>query len=252
MFIDESRFEDEDAKYTCVTGLIVPANKAVKLSKKVNRTVREYVGKKYSLLDGTINLKLLRQTKHEKSPFSKLKGQQRFNLTREIYNALESAGCTLVCSIVQERENYSEAMIRGIYLILERFFYFLDRNKSFGIVISDQPVSESRNHIEEILKLVRSEEYWDRKFRDRIYQNMFFTRDDWDPIIQITDHAAYCLSAYVRNCLSTISLQKLSEKYDFRYRLQRNPFFTMILPLMRTGPNGLISGWGIKCWYLYS
>lgn len=247
MFIDESRFEDEDEKYTCVMGLIVPAGKAVRISKKANRAVREYIGRKYSLLDGTINLKLLRQTKHKESPFSKLTEEQRFKLTRKIYNMLESNECTLVCSIVQERENYSEAMKSGIYFILERFFYFLNENNSSGMVISDQPVSEKHDYMEELMKLVRSEEYWDRKFHERIYQNIFFTRDEWDPIIQITDQVAYCLSAYIRNYLSTISLQRLSEKYDFRYKLRKNPFFTMLLPLIRTGPTGLMSGRGVKC-----
>jgi len=229
-------------------GLIVPAGKAVRISRKANRIVRKYIGRKHSLLDGTINLKLLRQTKYKESPFSKLKEKQRFKLTRELYNMLESAGCTLVCSIVQERENYSEAMKSGIYFILERFFYFLGENDSSGMVISDQPVSEKHDYMEELVKLVRSTEYWDRKFQERIYQNIFFTRDDWDPLIQITDLAVFCLSAYVRDCLSTISLQELSEEYDFRYKLQKNPFFTMILPLIRTGRNDLISGWGIKCW----
>jgi hypothetical protein len=248
MFMDESRFEDQDETYTCVTGLVVPASKAVRISKKVNRSVRKYIGREYSLLDGTINLKPLRQTKHIESPFSDLTKEQRYRLTREIYNILDSAGCTLVCSIIQERENYSEAMKKGIYFILERFFYFLNEHDSSGIVISDQPVSERKDYMEEIVKLVRSEEYWEQKFQERIYQNIFFTRDDWDPIIQITDHVAYCLSAYVRNCLKTISLQRLSERYDFRYKLRKNPFFKMILPLIRTGPNELISGRGIKCW----
>jgi hypothetical protein len=157
MFMDESRFENENEKYTCVIGLIASAGKTVKISKKADQIVKKYIGTKYSLLDGPINLKLLRQTKHKKSPFSKLKEKQRFKLTREIYNMLKSTECTLVCSIVQERENYSEAMKKGIYLISERFFYFLNENHSSGMVISDQPVSETHDYMEELVKLVGSQ-----------------------------------------------------------------------------------------------
>ena len=245
MFIDESRIEEE--QLTCVIGLVVPAEKVIEICQEIDQNIKEYLGEDFSFLDGTINLKRIRRTKHAKSPFSSLSKRRRFNLSRKIYAILESSECTSICSIVEEYKDYQQAIKDGLYFILERFFYFLRENSSYGLVISDQPVSETRDYKNELIALVRSFEYWGQDFQERIYQDVFFTRDEWDPLIQITDLIAYSISSYVGNSLARITLLRLSEKYDFRYRLRKNPFYRMILPLIRKSSRDRISGYGIKC-----
>lgn len=53
MFIDESRIEEN--QFTCVTGLIVPARKVIRICKKINKNVKRYLGKEYSFSDGTLS-----------------------------------------------------------------------------------------------------------------------------------------------------------------------------------------------------
>jgi len=245
MFIDESRIEEN--RYTCVVGLIVPARKVIGICKKINKIVKRYLGKEYSFSDGTLNLKWIRKTKHEETPFSRLSERQRHNFSKRIYRTLKTSNCTLLCSIVEERKNYQNAVKEGLYFILERFFYFLRENDSYGIVISDKPASEKYDYMNELIELVRSFEFWGKEFRERIYQDIFFTRDEWDPMIQVTDLLAFTFSSYIRWCLKHISLSELSEVRDFRYRLRKNRFFKMTLPLIRKRSDGRVLGYGIKC-----
>ena len=245
MFIDESRIEEN--RYTCVVGLIVSAGKAITICKKINQIIKRYLGKEFSFSDGTLNLKGIRKTKHEKTPFSALTERQRHNFSKRVYKTLKASNCTLLCSIVKESENYQNAVKEGVYFIIERFFYFLRENDSNGIVISDKPASGKYDYMNELIESVRSSEYWGKDFKERIYQDIFFTRDEWDPMIQITDLLAFTLSSYTRSCLKHISLSELSEKRDFRYKLGKNQFFRMILPLIRKSSDGRVLGYGIKC-----
>lgn len=99
----------------------------------------------------------------------------------------------------------------------------------------------------ELIGLVRSFEFWGKQFQEKIYQDIFFTRDEWDPMIQVTDLLAFTVSSYMRQCLKNISMSKLSKKHDFRYKLRENRFFRMILPMIRKGPYDKVLGYGIKC-----
>ena len=188
-----------------------------------------------------------REPTYEDRPFGVLSKRQRLNFLKRIYRTLTSYDCTLVCSIVQERNDYQTAIQEGLYFILERFFYFLRENDSAGIVISDQPASGTYDYRKEIVDSVRSFEFWGKEFRERIYQDIFFTRDEWDPMIQVTDLLAFTFSSYIRWCLKHISLSELSEVRDFRYRLRKNRFFKMTLPLIRKRLDGRVLGYGIKC-----
>ena len=243
IFIDESRIEEK--QLTFVVGLIVPAQKILEICKKMDMVIKKYLGKKYSCSDGTVNLKHLRTTKYQESPFSKLSSKKRSGFTKRIYQILKDCACALICDI-EMMKDYSSAIETGLYLVLERFFYFLRENDSLGIVVSDQPFNEKLSYKKKLVEQVRSSEYWGLEFQERIYQDMFFTRDEWDPLVQVTDLTAYTLSKYVRNCLNSISLSDLSEKHDFRYKLKKNPYFKAIMPLIRTSPQGKISGYGIK------
>jgi len=245
VFIDESRIEKN--RYTCVVGLIVPARKIIRICKKISQIIKRYLGKEYSFLDGSLNLKWIRKTKHEKTPFSRLTERQRHNFSKRVYRSLKGLNCTLLCSVVEESENYQNAVKEGLYFILERFFYFLRENDSYGIVISDKPASGKYDYMNELIELVRSFEYWGEEFKERIYQDIFFTRDEWDPMIQVTDLLAFTFSTYIRSCLKHISLSELSEERDFKYKLRKNRFFRMILPLIRKRSDGRILGYGIKC-----
>ena len=88
MFIDESRIEKK--KYTCVIGLIVPAQKVIPICDRIDKSLMKYLGKDYSFFDGSVNLKWLRRPKHEDSPFDVLSKRQRFNFLRRIYRTLRS------------------------------------------------------------------------------------------------------------------------------------------------------------------
>ena len=46
MFIDESRIEKK--KYTCVIGLIVPAQNVIPICDRIDKSVMKYLGKDYS------------------------------------------------------------------------------------------------------------------------------------------------------------------------------------------------------------
>jgi len=232
-------------------GLIVKARKVVEICQNIDRMVKKYLGKKYSFLNGTVNLKWIRQTKHVRSPFSKLRRKRRFQFSKEIYDILKSANCTLLCSVVYEGNSYQSAIKEALYFVLERFFYFLDGKDSVGMVVSDQPVSEKYDYKNEIIQLVRSSEYRGEMFRERIYQDVFFTRDEWDPLIQVSDLVAANLSSYVRRSLEDISLNELADKHDFRYGLKsrENRLYKMIFPMVRRGPKRRIHGYGIKYWY---
>lgn len=245
MFIDECRIEKK--RYTCVIGLIIPAEAVVPICQRTNQIIKKYLGEDYSFSDGTLNLKWIRKTKHEKTPFAKLSKKQRYNFSKRIYKTLKTSNCTLLCSVVKEWKNYQSAIKDGLYFILERFFYFLGENDSSGIVISDKPASGTYDYKNEIIELVRSTEFRGKEFQERIYQDIFFTRDEWDPLVQITDLIAFTFSSYIRRCLKTIPLSKLSKKQDFRYKLRENRFFRMILPMIRKGPNERVLGYGIKC-----
>ena len=245
MFIDESRIEEN--QYTCVVGLIVPVRNVIRICKKINKKVKRYLGKEYSFSDGTLNLKWIRKTKYEETPFSELSERQRHNFSNHVYRILKASNCTLLCSIVEESENYQKAVEEGLYFILERFFYFLRENDSQGIVISDKPPSGKNDYINRLISLVRSVEFWGEEFQERIYQDIFFTRDEWDPMIQVADLLAFTFSSYIRWCLKHISLAELSEDYDFKYKLRKNRFFEMILPLIRKKSDGSVLGYGIKC-----
>jgi hypothetical protein len=245
MFVDESRIEK--GRFTCVTGLVVPARNAFKICQRTDQLIKKYLGEEYSFYDGSVNLKWVRTTKYKNSPFTTLTETQQYRFTREVYKTLALLDCIVLCSIEKEWKDYAHAMKEGLYIILERFFYFLRDNESYGIVISDQPVSGEHAYKREIIELVRSSEFWGKKFQERIYQDVFFTRDEWDPLIQVTDLLAYTFSSYIRKCLKNIPLSKLSERYDFHYKLRENKYFKLILPLIRKGPNGRIRGYGIKC-----
>jgi len=245
MFIDESRIEENG--YTCVVGLIVPAIKVIRICRKINQIIKRYLGRDYSFSDGTLNLKWIRRIKHEKTPFVRLTQKQRYNFTKRVFRTLKVSDCTLLCSIVEERENYQNAVKEGLYFILERFFYFLKENDSYGIVISDKPASGKYDYMNELIELVRSFEYWGEEFKERIYQDIFFTRDEWDPMVQVTDLLAFTFSSYIRRCLKHIPLSELSEIRDFRYRLRENRFFKVIIPLIRKKSDGQVLGYGIKC-----
>lgn len=245
MFIDESRIEEK--KYTCVVGLIVPARRIIRVCKEIDQTIRKCLGKEYSFLDGTLNLKWIRKTRYEKNPFSDLSERQQHSFYRRICKSLDTLNCTLLCAIIEETENYQGAVKGGLYFILERFFYFLRKNDSCGIVISDKPPSGKYDYVNELIESVRSYEYWGEDFKQRIYQDLYFTRDEWDPMVQVTDLLAHTLSSYLGRCLKHISLSELSEEWDFRFKLTKNRYFKMILPLIRKGPDEIITGYGIKC-----
>jgi len=245
MFIDESRLEKK--KYTCVMGLIVPAERVIPICERIDKFVMSYLGKDYSFFDGSINLKWLRRTRHEESPFGRLSQRRQLNFLKRVYGTLHYHGCTLVCCIVEELKDYQSAIKNGLYFILERFFYFLRENDSSGIVISDQPASGSYDYKKELVELVRSREFWGKRFHERIYQDIFFTRDEWDPLVQIADLVTSTFSSYVKNCLKSKSLSELSEKYDFRYRLWKNISFKTILPMIRKGYDERVLGYGVKC-----
>jgi len=246
MFIDESRIEKK--RYTCVIGLIIPAEEVVPICQKTNQIIKKYLGKDYSFSDGTLNLKWIRKTKHEETPFSRLTERKRNNFSKRVYRTLKVANCTLLCSVVKEWENYQTAVKGGLYFILERFFYFLRDNNSYGFVISDKPPSGKYDYMNELIESVRSFEYWGKGFEERIYQDIFFTRDEWDPMIQVADLLAFTFSSYMRTCLKNVPLSKLSKRYDFRYKLRENRFFKLIIPMIRKGPNGRVLGYGIKCY----
>ena len=93
MFIDESRIEEK--KLVFVVGLIVPAKKIFEICLKVDECIKKCVGDKYSFLDGTINLKWLRKTRSQKSPFTKIGRRKLLKLSEGIYNTLSSSNCTL-------------------------------------------------------------------------------------------------------------------------------------------------------------
>lgn len=245
MFIDESRAKEKEL--VLVVGLIVPAKRIVEICQKVDEHIKRCVGKKYSFLDSSFNLKWIRKTKSEKSSY-KIGQKKLFRLSKGICETLISSQCTLLCSISQESKNqpYPDAIRQGLYFVLERFFYFLRDNDSYGIAISDEPASGTLKYRSSIIEQVRSSEFWGKGFGHRIYQDLFFTRDEWDPLIQVTDLVAYNFSSYIRKCLEDISLSKLSSEHDFRYELKKNRYFKLILPLIRHRSDGKVSGYGIK------
>jgi hypothetical protein len=245
MFIDESRAKEKEL--VLVVGLIVPARRIFEICQKVDKCIKRCVGKKYSFLDSSFNLKWIRKTRSEKNSF-KIGQTKLFRLSKGISETLVSSHCSLLCSIRLETENntYADAIRQGLYFVLERFFYFLCEKDSYGIAISDEPASGKLEYRSSIIEQVRSSEFWGEGFGQRIYQDFFFTRDEWDPLIQVTDFIAHILSSYIRKCLEDLSLSELSSEYDFRYKMKKNRYFGLILPLIRHRPDGKVSGYGVK------
>ena len=113
--------------------------------------------------------------------------------------------------------------------------------------MADEP-SLSHKFKQTLIKKVERKDYRNRKFKDSIYQNIYFTRDDDDVLIQVSDLIAYTISKYVKDCTKEIPLDSLARDHDFGYNLERCKYFRNARPIFQFDSKTRVDGWGIKVW----
>jgi len=248
MYVDESKTKKKE--YMAVTGLIVEAEKILALSFDLEKVCKKYLGEKFSLLEKTHCLKWIRKTSTEKkgNPFAKISHKKRYELSEEIYLLLDKFKCKIVSCLVgnSPSSNHQDQINSGIYFVIERFFYDLDSDG--GMIIAD-----NGHHIKFKKKLIENlngSSYKDEKFNTKIYSNIYFTHDEEDLLIQLTDLISFNLTSYVSNVLEIdgMSLRDLAEEFDFDLETKQTYYFKLIRPYFRTRYNK-ITGGGIKVWY---
>jgi hypothetical protein len=244
-FIDESY----DENCFILLGCIVNSEWIFDIEKNINDIVEEY--KLKNLKD---NLR------------GNLRIETKLNITKKLVSLMKGYNVQIIASILSYRnievlekngklefkpnqlnKDYKESFT----FLVERFYKFLEKNNSRGIIIFDafNMSKELRNSIKSFLEgkiaLIDYLPTTRRNYYKFIYPALFLTHDEHSLILQATDLVSFSLHKGYKKCLE--DKKKVSQN-DIEELWKYNMFLKEYFDLFQRSENGKISGWGIKLW----
>lgn len=246
LFIDESKKQDSGKikEAFVLVGLMVDMEKIVSLESEIDEIKERY---------GIKKIEDIRKIEVKEA---------RLALTVELRDKLYSANCKVLSAIYGEVALSNYKKIEEVYpdcfdFILDRFFINLDMAKEDGFVIHDEfgkPYGVS--FIKECFKRIKEGFFsatWTKKktpFKKRIYPQIFFGKDDYSNLLQVSDIIASSLNWAYRKKRSTIDSEELhklkSELEDLR---NQNDYLSIYWDLLVKNPKtGEASNYGVKLW----
>lgn len=245
LFVDESY----DKNCFILLGCIVNTIELLNLEKAL-----EDVAKKYEIK----NLRHLRSKNLSKNI--------KIDATKSLTNVMEKYNVQIISCILSYRnikfsiedkhlrikpfelkKDYEESLS----FLIERFYKFLIKNQSSGIVIFDQftierDLKESiKNFLEGKKVLVNCLPTTKRYYSKVIYPSIFFTDDEYSLVLQLTDLILLSLHNGYEKCINE---KKQVTKNDIEELWRYNEFLKEYFKFFQKDKNGKVSGWGIKVW----
>lgn len=244
MYVDESY--DRKSNYTIMAGFIVPLSKWKELNFKIRDLKLNY------FKESNINLKALRRKKYDKHKlWGSLTKEEKIQFNKEFYNIISQEDYVIIAGIIDKNKMKDKDKNLLFYLcysfILERFEYFLDDKKSYGLVVMDyaeaskEIKSLQRTHKEALESGIRvrrkdltlkisDKEYsfkgYKRRQINNVCEQIIFLNDNYNHILQVVDMIAAAIFA------------KFNRKTD--------NWFEKIRQVIRTSGDGKILGYGLK------
>jgi hypothetical protein len=248
MFIDESKKQDSGKikEAFILLGLMIDSKKIIEIETEIDEIKERY---------GIQKIEDIRKIKEKEA---------RLALTVEIRDKLLEKDCRILSSIYGEVALSNYKKIEEVYpdcfdFILERFFMNLNMKspKEDGLIIHDEfgkPYGQS--FIRESYKKIKNESFspcWTKiktPYKERIYPQIFFGKDDYSNLLQLSDIIVSSLNFAYRKLKEGVEYEKLgSLKSKLEELREQNDYLNLYWDLFVKNPkNGEASNYGIKLW----
>lgn len=235
LFIDESkRHNGLDKSFFILVGIMVNKENLFLLEEEL----RDF--KKRSNFN---NLKSLRENLPEK---------KKLELTEEIALILKRHNSKVISAVLgkqslKSKRKIEEGYYDAIRFIIERFFIHLQKENRYGFIIHDSIEGiksfqkQVNNFILNEVQIIYNKERG--RYKEKIYPCLFFSREEYCEILQVSDLIAVALNSALFKSLQTTECIEINENLP-----KFNPFLEKYWPLFVRDPQGNVRGWGIKLW----
>ena len=142
------------------------------------------------------NLRKLTPTREEFTAY----GQACLHMARRTFELLYDYEAEVIATAIPrgiekpddfEREDF---LRKDIVFLLERFFYFLDRNSAHGTLIMDETEKSQDRRFVSKLEAYFTKAFTGRSRTSRIVPAPFFVSSDMTPAVQAADLCIYCVN----------------------------------------------------------
>lgn len=248
MYIDESY--ESKASYIAMAGLILSNENWKLINDQVNNLKKEFLN------DLDFNLKRIRRGNYEKegSAWKSFTDEERTDFNNRYFSILEQNQVVIIVSLInkaQMRTKDKQELFNQAYsFLIERFEYFLDERKSYGLIIYDQ--AKDSPEVKALFKFHKNallhgimthysyptlpkgngkpiDEYIPKPgYRkiERVYENLIFQKDEDNNCLQIADLVA--------------------NAFAIEYNREKGKFSSKYKQYLRKNEYGEFEGYGLK------
>jgi hypothetical protein len=175
---------------------------------------------------------------NKKGLFSKFSDERIKEILTRIYQLIQNLPVTVISVAINKRElvlNYADRdpLTDAWTFLAERFHKFLTKKYdesgaiSYGLLVIDEKTKPDDRDVRQLLRSLRLYGTGYQSI-ENVIEDPVFSPSHLKNIIQLADAIAFCMLRYV--------------KHDNNF----NPYFDIIKDKFDKGPNGEISGYGLK------
>ncbi len=236
-FIDESKKQQNKRKklFFAQLGLMVDVVQVLSLEKEIIKLKKRY------------SVESLKDLRKRVSPDIKLQS------TKALYGLLNKHKVKLLAAVLGSRyleaqQHMENAYFDGLFFLTERFFIHLRKEDKVGLIVHDQIDGVESNLRKQMYSHI-TEQYFTmygdliEPFLDRIYPSIFFAKDDFSHILQVTDLIATAFQNAIWE------MMKKNKSIDANRFCDYNKYLKIYWPLFVKNNQSNVDGWGIKVWW---
>lgn len=243
IYVDE--YYEKDAQYMLLGAFILPISKWKKLDDNIKELKQEFFD------NYLLNLKLIRRKNYDDDKnFKRLSEERQKEFNERLYSIFQDENFVYMTVLIDTKKMKSKDKSFFFHLaysfLIQRYYYFLSKKRSHGIVIMDKAeIPEVKNlsyihrdllrngvpfrKVKEVFKIGGVEHYFDayeRQEMDLIAEDLIFLDDNYCIPLQIVDMICSAISA--------------------KYNRNKDYYFNKILKNIHKSNEGKIEGYGIK------
>lgn len=244
MYIDESW--DRHDEYVVLSGLIIPVNVWKNFETKIRRIKEDFFD------TPNFNLKAVRRNKHDKDKtWEKLLDDKKKEFNEKFYEIIKESDITIISALIEKKKmedpkNKELFFYLAYGFIIQRYQYFLQENKTHGIIVMDQAKNEEIKNLffvhrgflkdgvpfrrKDLLLRIGNREIelkdYERHSLNNILENLIFMNDEYSNCLQVVDMICAAISG------------KFNRNIDI--------FFNKIEGKIRKSKDGKMQGYGLK------
>ena len=168
--------------------------------------------------------------RNNKPPYDRLSVEDRQGLEKDVFDVINRLDCTLVSVIIDldtHCRKYTEPIsprAYALYLLQERFQYFLEEYDSHGVVIYERFNAKMKRRTEQVIRRLRTHNFPIPISLPRIDPHIQNGDPTQQPILNLADFFAYLPYTY-----------KTSGRYSPHYELIMHKYFNLHGDRFHTG-----------------